>query len=583
MLSLQTDYVRSGGTYMVLSKEEGLVPTELSRVQCGMIASTAIPHLLQLDVKEVDLKVSFHYDITGKRMLSQCMKSEKISMPEFYVLLLQLVNALDESKQYMLQPANYWLEENYLFVDGSLNFGKVFLTYIPVQEEFNSEPIQSQILSLIMKLITSVSVLEGTGVQKIMQFCGSDLFSLAGFRKLLRELLAGDGEKNYPEAESSKRALNSNHELFMNKRNQTVSQPFAKNASRSLHPLDPPMKSIIHETNMKKQEEGDNSEREEPTQAKSSSSIRTYVLLGTGLFVALLWKLLYLDNPGTSGLYMCGGISILVIAAVIWFLSGHRPLTDLGSKFKSRHEEVEGNGGYAGSSVEQAAGDQGRWGKWNLDEFLNENKKTNEDTVRSKSWDETEWRWNDQFLVREQGVASSSYPADAEIPDFKETQSGAHSPVSYAPTKAPDLRNVNHSDDGSSSYYDQLSGKTEMLAPSRQATVLLNGQGNTGDHPQTPYLERVEQGSGNSEKIILSGVTFVIGRSEEVVQYVERAVGTSRAHVELTIQGRKCSIRDLGSRNGTKLQGEVIAPYKEYPLEVGNTFSIATTSFKLCM
>ncbi|MNR52806.1 FHA domain protein [compost metagenome] len=75
----------------------------------------------------------------------------------------------------------------------------------------------------------------------------------------------------------------------------------------------------------------------------------------------------------------------------------------------------------------------------------------------------------------------------------------------------------------------------------------------------------------------------MIGRSEEVVQYVEKTVGTSRAHVELTIQGRKCSIRDLGSRNGTKLQGEVIAPYKDYPLDVGHAFSIATTSFKLCM
>ncbi|WP_433945745.1 DUF6382 domain-containing protein [Paenibacillus sp. SN-8-1] len=581
MLSLLTDFVRNGGTFMVLSTEEGLLSTELSRAQCGMIASASIPHLLKLDVKEIDLEVTLHYDITGKRMLSQCMKSEKISMPELYVLLLQMVNALDESKQYMLQPSNYWLNENYIFVDGSLNFGKIFLTYIPLQEEFTSEPIQSQLLALIMKLITSVSVLEGTGVQKIMQLCGSDLFSLAGFRKLLRELLAGGGE-NHSEDENSKRAFNSNHELFMNRRSQTGSQPFARESSRSLPSLDPPMKGIIHEPDLRKLEDGNSMETDEPKQDGNSSSIRTYVLLGTGLFVALLWKLIYLDNPGTTGLYICGAITALMIAGVIWFLSGHRSLTDFSNKFKSRQGDIEGNKGYTESSADQAAGDQGRWGKWNLDEFLTENNKANEETVSSKGWNETEWRWNDQFLIREQGVDNSPHSADKVIPDYKETWGGVHSPSSYVTNEVPRIRNEDQLNPGRN-YYEQLSGKTEMLGSSRQATVLLNGQGDANNYPQTPYLERVEQGSGTSERIVLSGVSFVIGRSEEVVQYVEKTVGTSRAHVELTIQGRKCSIRDLGSRNGTKLQGEVIAPYKEYPLEVGNTFSIATTSFKLCI
>lgn len=582
MLCLQTDFVRSGGTYMVLSTEEGLGPSDLSRVQCGMIASTSIPHLLKLDVKEIDLKVSLHYDITGKRMLSQCMKSEKLSMPEFYVLLLQLVNALDESKQYMLQPANYWLNENYIFVDGSLNLGKVFLTYIPVQEEFNSEPIQNQLLSLIMKLIASVSVLEGIGVQKIMQSCGSDLFSLAGFRKLLRELLAGDGQ-NYPEADSAKRVLDSNHEVFMNRRSPAGSPSFAKEPGRSLPPLVPPMKDIIHETKLSQLEEINFAEREERGKDTTSSSMRTYILLGAGLIVAFLWKFVYLDNPGSTGLYICGGITVLMFAGVIWFLSGHSSLTASGSKLDSEQDDSEINTrstGKAGSSAEQAGDNQGRRGKWNLEEFLNENKKAKEEVGRSKSWDETEWRWNDQFLIREE-VDGSSYSTGRVDSALKGTWEDKPVLPGYVPGEGVQLRNEDQPNP-EGGYYEQLSGKTEILAPSRQATVLLNGQGSANDS-LTPYLERIEQGSGNSERIVLSGVTFVIGRSEDVVQYVEKTVGTSRAHVELTIQGRKCSIRDLGSKNGTKLQDEVIAPYKEYPLEVGNTFSIATTSFKLCM
>ncbi|MNM70519.1 FHA domain protein [compost metagenome] len=581
MLSLQTDFVRNGGTYMVLSTEEGLVPTELSRVQCGMIASTSIPHLLKLDVKEIDLEVSLHYDITGKRMLSQCMKSEKISMPEFYVILLQMVNALDESKQYMLQPSNYWLNENYIFVDGSLNLGKVFLTYIPLQEEYTAEPIQSQLLSLIMKLITSVSILEGIGVQKIMQLCGSDLFSLAGFRKLLRELLAGDGQ-SYPEAENPKRALDPNHELFMNRRSQAVSQPITKEPSRNLPRPTPPVKGIVHESDLKDPEESNSMERDTPRLNKDSSSIRTYVLLGAGLFAALIWKFLYLDNPGTSGLYICGGITALVIAGVIWFLSGHSPISASRRRLSSEQGAIEEHERRILSPAEQQPRDQGRWGGWSLDEFLTENKKVNEETVKSKNWDESEWRWNDQFLVHDQGLHGNGHSSSRVSPDLKDTLGSVNASSNDVPHPAPPTRIEDQPDDRSG-YYEQLSGKTEMLVSSRQATVLLSGHEQASNHSLTPYLERVEQGNGTSERIILSGVSFVIGRSEEVVQYVEKTVGTSRAHVELTIQGRKCSIRDLGSRNGTKLQGEVIAPYKEYPLEVGHTFSIATTSFKLCM
>nr|WP_106766703.1 FHA domain-containing protein [Paenibacillus faecalis] len=34
-------------------------------------------------------------------------------------------------------------------------------------------------------------------------------------------------------------------------------------------------------------------------------------------------------------------------------------------------------------------------------------------------------------------------------------------------------------------------------------------------------------------------------------------------------------IKDLGSKNGTILKGEPMVPYKEYPLQEGDTFLIA--------
>ena len=44
----------------------------------------------------------------------------------------QIVTALEDSKLYMLQPENYILHEDYLFIEGSLHLGTLYLTYVPV-------------------------------------------------------------------------------------------------------------------------------------------------------------------------------------------------------------------------------------------------------------------------------------------------------------------------------------------------------------------------------------------------------------------------------------------------------------------
>lgn len=120
---LQTDFVRNGGIYMLLKAEEGLRSEELSRVQRNMLAAVSVPNLLRLDIREVDFEVSLHYDITGKKMLSHCLKSDKIGMSEFYGLLLQVVAVLDDCKKYMLSPANVLLDEEHIFVEEPLSCG----------------------------------------------------------------------------------------------------------------------------------------------------------------------------------------------------------------------------------------------------------------------------------------------------------------------------------------------------------------------------------------------------------------------------------------------------------------------------
>ncbi|MEI0738640.1 FHA domain-containing protein [Paenibacillus sp. JTLBN-2024] len=89
------------------------------------------------------------------------------------------------------------------------------------------------------------------------------------------------------------------------------------------------------------------------------------------------------------------------------------------------------------------------------------------------------------------------------------------------------------------------------------------------------YLLRESDGGGSSRRIELRQQHFVIGRSEEV----SRVCRALRRNIACACgikpeRRRKVLIKDLGSKNGTRLKGEEMVPYKEYPLQDGDTFVI---------
>lgn len=123
MYGLTRDFVRNGGAFMTLEKENGLRMQELSRVQLGMLSSNRIPRILPVHTREIDQNVTLQYDISGYKMLSQMLRSGQIALPVLYNLLFQLADALEECRQYMLEPQNLWLHEEYIFIQGSMEQG----------------------------------------------------------------------------------------------------------------------------------------------------------------------------------------------------------------------------------------------------------------------------------------------------------------------------------------------------------------------------------------------------------------------------------------------------------------------------
>jgi len=69
---------------------------------------------------------------------------------------------------------------------------------------------------------------------------------------------------------------------------------------------------------------------------------------------------------------------------------------------------------------------------------------------------------------------------------------------------------------------------------------------------------RIEAGDGELHRTFRGG-TVVVGRSTKCDLHLREGKGLSRFHCRLTLQDGECRLEDLGSRNGTMLNGKLVA------------------------
>lgn len=586
MSAFNVDFMRNGGTYMILRGANGLHSRDINRVQHTMLASLEIPGLLPLDLREINFEVSLYYEITGRRMLSQCLKSDKLSAQEFYGLLLQIVAILDDCQRYMLSPSNFIIDEEFIFVEEPLASAMLHLTYVPTREPAGQERLGLSLLTLITRILSSVTVVEGSGIQKIVSLCGDELFSTAALKKMLLDLMGGDRSESIA-AERIKGSgtwRESSGSSVTIKEYVQVPDQSAPDKSKERQKLRrrkellrvggldggvdnkslPAFGSKLYDEkwNMTDDAADDGSR---PVQKGSKF---TYLLLGALLVDAVCWKFIYLDAPSSWGLYVCIGITLALLIGLLLIRS-------------SKLEAVTG-------SVSEAIYRLGR--PSSEEEGLDDDEPANwKEPWNGGGWGEADSLYSADLkpdITRSNAMNSSeamklyTSKQDELWQDAIDITSLSNSEFSHQPwIEAPDRDGVP----------DSLFGLSEAEEPLHHpATVLLSHAAAPSIMPSLAATYRLERYGPEDEMahvpeiIALKSGSFVIGRSEDIAQYVERTVGVSRAHVELMVREEGCSIKDLGSRNGTFLKGELIAPYKEYPLESGDIFLIAGSTYKLC-
>lgn len=126
-------------------------------------------------------------------------------------------------------------------------------------------------------------------------------------------------------------------------------------------------------------------------------------------------------------------------------------------------------------------------------------------------------------------------------------------------------------------YYETLHENTTLLSVSED-TVMLGEDADSmnGQTHDTPYF--IKDRNGETERIPLHEMPFVIGRNPSA-QYVEGSEGVSRAHLEITRREKAYAVRDLGSKNGTRLNEQVMVSYKLYALVDGDRLQIGSVTF----
>ncbi|CAM3908339.1 MULTISPECIES: DUF6382 domain-containing protein [Paenibacillus] len=655
MLGLKTDFVQNDRTMMILDREQGIRADELNEVQLGMIRSSSIPHFLKLHIKEVDYKITMEYDITGKKMLSQALKAERMSLTEYYGLLLQIVTALHDSSLYMLKAENFILHEDYIFIAGSLRLGTLYLTYLPLETTDESGQLRSSLKECMTRLLASVTELKGRGVQALMSFCGEQSFSLPGLKRLILELLAGEDDgvisgqtDTRPELSVSEPGIRTVRSSVLNSgstspnsgndqagawsRTGQEAPVDRSNLIRSIHSaghsgmerperIDKPIRPRFGAASWLPDRNEESAEPEDPEQ---SSPLRTYILLACMLAAAAVWRLLYLSRPSLLTLGLSAGITIL-LAAAAW-LGWQGKLQTLfrrtdpwsGALPAMESTELEHYGPSAWKAPPRFQADP-LSGLLNGGEHIHrEDRLDDRKTLDSKE----KWRWKSPRTDTEadegsnqnvetpfhggvslrggigasgftdRGIEPGSSPAgQSQSPTNDQGQSMAgRNKEAYKILEMYSQPGASSSSQGCGNaeaaageedYYAHLSEHTEILSSSGDGGTVLLSQGFVpGRHPlRHAYLEVRSPEGGVPERVEINQPHFIIGRSAEVAQYVALGVGTSRAHAELSRGAEGYVLKDLGSRNGTVLEGEAMVPYKEYAIAEGNAFIIAGWSF----
>lgn len=532
------DFQQKNGHYLMFNEKNGeqLTDEALIPLQVRMMQSNQIPNLLQLSIEEMDFNIKLYYDITSKRTLDAYLKVHTFTSYEFYQLFINILTTLEKSKLYMLDEHQYILKESFIYIGKEPQ--QLYLTYVPVKFFEKEKSTLDEIKELLLSVSQQIEGFQGSEKKHLVSYVKDPSFSVNGLKELLMNLqqlrpapyMAPQQGYSQPDLHTHGQA---EHRTVLEQSQPIHAQQQEKLQKKETDKVQPKQ----NKKTKKKEKEQPQSEQKNP---------KFYISIFAILLLVIVWKV-YEIIPSQVMLYVSASLTAVITVSTIFFL------------FKRPRKQTEGVNEIKQKAVQEREVQEKLISTMNKEAMpsypYNMQAVSGDRTYTSNVFappEPTETESNIQPVFEIQNSVSSLSVSDTrmEVP----------APIPFSTTKRRFVdTNLQFESDDTVLLEEDDSSDEEMVTYSR------------------PVLE-VER-NGDLEEIIINEDHFTIGRSTDSVNYMEDTVGVSRMHIELIRIEDSYGLKDLGSKNGSKLNGENIVPYKIYALNSGDVISLGKIDY----
>ncbi|MEK0316592.1 DUF6382 domain-containing protein [Cohnella sp. 56] len=558
-MELKARFEQQRGLWMVL---EGIVPwrrEKLDPLQVGMLQACSIPGLLPVSVEELDGEVRLRYRLSACRMLSQTLRAERWTMIDAMAALCKLAEAAEQCQDHMLDFRRLMLDDDHIFVgDG---WHDLRFAYLPLDAGEADLNMSAGLERLIVRWLMRTEDPDGKAMQQMLELAASREFVPSALRGYARQYLCERAEQTAGRMsgrQQSSAAIGQHASV-------AVSPAFSPGIHAEVPPLlEPQFERPSSAVSMLSPERGgeapaiqanknldaqswwfneasDNPDKLPVAGAKGESELsnvddpiipggmtvmrwRLWLGLLSSAAAGIGWKMLYGEAPGTKSAILSLGVTAACVGLCLYLWNGFAGKMPL----RSRHSEAA----------------------------------PQQTPSRPPAAQQTRM------------PERSAYPAvpetDESMPPSVGRSSGRF--IGYG----SDVLRGATKEDGNEEE-EARHTHTEWLPAKRDATELLSSAAAAARQPAC-FLEW-ESGERPC-RIALQTESVIIGRARDIAQHVDESSGISRAHLEMLRLEGGWAAKDLGSRNGSWLNGAPMAPYEPYPLASGDCLQMAGSIYR---
>lgn len=517
LYGLRYDFVRKNDIFLkVMSGRVSLLEQDLTNTAAKMLEYNQITGLLDVLIEKVDLEAALLYKITGKRMLSQVLKMHRLQARSFFQLLVRLGSIIDEGRSYLLSEERFVLHQDFIFVGDDLE--DIHLLYLPIASIDHGLLPQEQWRDLILELLEYVDDMQVEQLRVLLSELKRSDWTLSSALKSWIQRLTGLDSHSMklamePDISESEGPLwDHNSSKSFSERNESVDGPEQEPV---IHMEADRFETLDTEEEMH-QELGhgyiEDLLRKKPAAPKDemktgakdqSRPQRRDKAMKIAILCMLLLASVSLLVPAPEARY--------VFLLALFCCIGTAGFYYWRASTKEKRGEIDWD-----AALEAEEEDGARPNKRDKDIYEKDMDSASDDQAREK-----------------------------ELPPASQQGAIIHHqmhPIQSARSAPPSATTV----------LNRMEG-----------TTVLNAKPSASN--QNAVLERID--GGRKERIPIRLDSFSIGRERSAVDWHLDAIGISRLHCEIVKDEEGYAFKDLGSKNGSFINGELLVPYKAYRLQ----------------